>query len=1062
MKYKQKMKNAAVLSAMLLATCAAHAQESGTKADTSSQGKAAAKTVTVTGVIRDAVSGKGLPGIRITIEGFSAAITDNDGKFNIKAPSFETQLLVAGDGYQERMVSLRGKPSVEVTLYDGNFRNARKTAYLPMAATTLDKTTASVAVYETEGSWKRPFETGDNLLQGNISGLNAIRRSGAPGAGSSLFLRGFNSLYGTNKPLIVVDNMLFDAEDYGESIIANNYTNPLALIDARDIENITVLRDASSIYGTKGANGAILIRTIRAKEQATKIDFGVYSGINFAPKALPVMNAADYRIYLSEMLQSKGMTNTEIAALPYMNDDRNNPDYFRYHHNTDWQNKVMDNSVNQSYYLRVTGGDNIATYALSMGFLKNEAAVKSTDLTRYNTRFNADLNFSQKLKGFASLSFAYNEQNLKDQGIAPLTNPLYLAQTKAPFLPAFEVNDQGIESPNLADADTLGKSNPSTIISGMQAYNKFYRFSGSFGFKYDFAPKFAVSTMVGVVYDKVRENFFVPRKGVANDTLFNAVADSRLGTQVKRLFSLYNDTRLSYDNNFGAWHKLSANLGLRYQKNTAEQDFGLGFNSGTDELVSVQSGVAGLRQVGGGIGEWNWLNTYFNMDYGFREKLFLSLNVAMDASSRFGKDMRKGIHINNNVFALMPSLGAAWLVSSEPFMQDTPFDLLKLRLTGSVAGNDDIGNYSARSTFVSQNLLGMQGLVRSGIANTSLQWETTSRLNFGIDAAVLDERLNFSADAYWSKTYNMLAYEVLPTVAGFQQKLTNRGAMSNMGIDLSLNGRIINTTNFTWDAGVNISTYRNKVFRIPGDSLTTQFAGATMLTKEGEAANLFYGYQTNGVYASDAEAATEGLNRLMHNGAYTVAKGGDVRFVDRNNDGMIDEKDRTVIGNPNPSWIGGITSSMRWKRFTLDALFSFTAGNDVYNQVRHSLEAVSGTENQLESVRNRWRAEGQVTNMPKASFGDPMGNARFSDRFIEDGAYFRLRTLSIAYDIPMKGNGIIKNAGVYVTGNNLFTFTRYLGYDPEFSAGSSIFAQGIDTGLQPLFRSALMGLRIGL
>ncbi|RZL98080.1 MAG: hypothetical protein EOO88_61370, partial [Pedobacter sp.] len=298
----------------------------------------------------------------------------------------------------------------------------------------------------------------------------SIRRSGSPGVGANLFLRGINSLYGTNKPLIVIDGIPYDINDYGTSIIANNYTNPLALINAQDIDNVTVIKDAASIYGAKAINGAIIITTGRTKNQTTKIDFGAYTSLNQRPENLPVMRSADFRPYLAEQLQSKGLTPAQINAMPYMRDDTaGNPQYFKYHNNTDWQDAVFNSSVTNNFFLKVTGGDNIATYALSLGYAKAKGIVRQTDMNRYTTRFNADFNFSKKLTGAANLSFAFNEQTLKDQGIANKTAPIYTALIKAPFMIANEVNDKGVLSPNVDDVDILGIGNPVALINQVQA-----------------------------------------------------------------------------------------------------------------------------------------------------------------------------------------------------------------------------------------------------------------------------------------------------------------------------------------------------------------------------------------------------------------------------------------------------------------------------------------------------------------------------------------------------------------------------------------------------------------
>src|SRR5829696_2892009 len=469
-----------IASAFLLVTGTLAAQQP-TKPDTTIVKTASSKELHVAGRITDAAIKKAAAGARVQVEGFSAAIADSDGKFSVKVPSYEATLIISGEGYNTVYVPLRGRQSIDVALLDESFESMYEPVTTPTGIKPKKNVPASIAQYNVNG-WRNITETPDALIQGRIAGLNVIRRSGTPGASSSLYLRGFNSLYGTNKPLIVIDNMIYDANDYGQSIIANNVSSPLSLIDVKDIDNVTVLRDAYSIYGTKGANGAILITTIRARDQATRIDFGVYTGFNASPARIPVMDATGYRTYLSGMLQSKGMSSTEIAALPYMNDDPNSSTYAAYHFDTDWQKKVLANSKTNNLFLKVTGGDNIATYGLSIGYMKTDGVVKSTDLTRYNMRFNADFNFSKKLTGAANISMSQISQNLKDQGFAVKTSPIYLALTKAPFLHDHEVNSKGVESPNLAGVDSLGVTNPSAIITKMQAYNKYYSFFGSFEF----------------------------------------------------------------------------------------------------------------------------------------------------------------------------------------------------------------------------------------------------------------------------------------------------------------------------------------------------------------------------------------------------------------------------------------------------------------------------------------------------------------------------------------------------------------------------------------------------
>ena len=1013
----------------------------------------------VSGVIKDAATGKALGGIKVTYKDYSAAITDSSGAFDLNVPSLYVAVLLEGEGYQSKQIALKGNSRLTASLYEDTYTSFYDVANFPLGAIPKNQSPFAAASVQTDGNWGRTIETPSSYLQGRVAGLNVIRRSGTPGIGATMFLRGINSLYATNQPLVIVDGIIFDNADYG-ALIPGHYTDPLSTIDPKDIDNITVIKDGSSTYGTKGANGVIIVTTTRAKELGTRIDFAVYGGINFKPAEYPLMNAGDHRIYLSEILKSKGLTDAQVQAQPYMNDDKANKDYFRYHNNTDWQDLVFKKSNTKNIYLKVTGGDNIAKYALSLGYMKNGAVVKGTDLTRYSMRFNGDLNLSKKLSAITDLSFTFNEQNLRDQGTAAKTNPVFLALVKSPLLRVKEVSDAGVESPVLAGRDTFNLSNPIVLTDNASGVSRSYRFFGSIGFNYQVLQSLSISTTVGVIYDKTRESFFIPAKGVTTDTLSNDIVSSRSGSMVKSFFSLSNDTRLTYTKRFNRIHDLSARIGLRYLKSKAEQDFGLGFNSPIDQLISVQFGSNALRQVGGSIGESNWLNTYLSADYSYSDKYFLSFNMAMDGSSRFGKNIPGALDINSNKYAILPSIAAAWLISSEKFVKGKLIDLLKLRASYGLSGNDDIGNYTARQTYIPQNLLGLQGLVRSGFGNDQLQWEKVRKLNIGLDVSVLNERLNLAFDAYHNRTDKMLVYEAAPPASGASFTITNSGAMTTNGIEASVNARIINKV-IKWDVGFTIAKSTSKVDRLPVNRVLTSFAGATYITQVSAVPNLFYGYKTNGVFISDNAATQENLSIRMSNGSLVAFKGGDVRFVDVNNDHVIDDNDRQVIGNPNPDFFGGITSKLAYKGFSLDGLFTFTRGNDNYNYTRNQLEGESGYYNQTTAVINRWKTNGDATNIPKATWADPMGNSRFSDRWIEDGSYLRLRTITLSYNITFKQSAL-QYVVVYLTGNNLFTLTKYKGFDPEFSPGESIFAQGIDNTLEPRVRSVQLGLRIGL
>ena len=1024
-----------------------------------------AKAPKISGVVKDAATGKPVAGINIGVFEFSAAISDDRGRFTINVPNYNAVLTLSGQGYQLKEVPLKGRHKLtDILIFEDSYNSVYDVAQMPVKSTPINQLVNSVTAISTGGSWETASETPDTYLQGKVAGLNAIRRSGTPNIGANLFLRGYNSLYGTNAPLVVVDGMIYDNNHYGSSLIGGHITNALADIDLKDISNITVIKDAASMYGTKGANGVILITTNHPSDLATKIDFGVYSGYNYMPSSMyyPVMSASDYRIYLSDVLKTSGMTADQIAAQPYMIDNTSNADYYNYHNNTNWQKQVFKNGFSQNYNLKVTGGDNIAKYALSMGYGGNNGISTNTDLKKYNTRFNADLNLSKHFTISANFAFTYNQQDLRDQGVYPKTNPIYTALIKAPILQPHAVNSQGIESPNLSDSDIFGVSNPTAIADNVQAVNKNYRFFGGITFRYQINKSLTAQTLIGVTSDKVRENTFIPRAGIVNDTLNNAIGDSRMGSRVQRLYTLYNDTRVTYDRVFSRIHHFTASIGARYDQTQVNDNYALGYNSAFDQLVTVGTGVSTLRAAGGNIGEYHWLNNYLTADYQLMHKYLLSYNMAVDASSRFGTTVPNAPTVGGNKLAVLPSVAAGWVISSEKFMSNVNFiELLKLRASYGLTGNDDIGNYAARQYYVSQNLLGMEGLVRGNIGNSSLQWEVNKKLDIGLDASLLKERLTITADVFKNTTSKMITYDPTPAISGFQYAVYNDGAMQNVGAELGVNGRIINKSNLKWDLGFNISSYRNKVTKFPGNSMLSSYAGATILTQVGLPANMFYGYKTNGVYRSDAEAASAGLSVRTSSGSLIPLKGGDMRFVDVNGDKVIDSQDMQVIGNPNPKFTGGITTSVTYKRFTASALITFVYGNQLYNYTRRILESENSPYNQTDAVLNRWRADGQVTNIPRAVYGDPTGNSRFSDRWIEDGSYLRLRTITVSYDFPVK-NKFFKYIKAYATGNNLLTFTKYMGYDPEFSAGDNILYQGIDAGLEPQIKTVQLGVRLGI
>ncbi|VBB48014.1 SusC/RagA family TonB-linked outer membrane protein [uncultured Paludibacter sp.] len=1018
-------------------------------------------TYVVSGTVKSAETKKPLSGIRIEYKELASAMTEDEGNFSIKLPSGDVNLVVSGPGYTSKIISVKGRTEINIELQTEGFKSVFENLIVPQGESSpLELTNAWSPI--NENNILNTAVTSDETLQGKISGLNLIHRSGAIAAGSNVYIRGLNTMNAGIQPLFIVDGIPYENSIYSTSLVGNYYSNPLASIDPKDIESITVLKDGTSQYGVKGANGVVLIRTLRAKEVETKINFHVHTGVNFEPTEIPVLSAADHKLLISDILQSKGMSSTDIMALPYMNDQKpvlqkwgyeGNVDYYRYNNSTNWQKEIYNLSYNQDYYMNVFGGDEVAVYALSVGFLNQNGILKNTNFQRFNTRFNSEVNLSKKVTLNANMSFLFSSRKLVDEGASSNLNPIFAALVKSPFMAPNVYNEEGIMSPVIEDYDVFNASNPYSLVNTSDRTNSQFRFVGNLKAAYKINNYLNLDAMVGVNFNKEREKVFFPYRGVYFDTLSIGPVANVSQHRVDRIFSLYSEGSANYSKTFNLYHKLNVRLGTRYQSNRAEDDWGKTANTGSDNFKSISYGDPLYRVIGGQISNWKWLNLFGTADYGYKDKYFLNYTMSADASSRYGMDV--------SPFLLYPSASAAWLVSGEEFMKNlTFFDLLKVRIGYGLSGNDDIGNYSGIQYYVPQNLLGNYGLVRGNLVDLNIKPEKSTRLNLGIDAAVLNERIKMSVDVYQTKISDMLVKMPAPRITGFPYYLTNGGEMKNTGVDFSFNARILNGI-FKWDVRFVASTYQNKVTNLEGQEYVTTICGADVLTKVGESVGVFYGHKTNGVYSTQKEAEEDGLYIMKGSTKYAFSAG-DVHFVNADNtDKEINENDRVVIGNPNPDLFGSISTNLSYKKLQLDVFLTYSLGNDIYNYTRAQLESMSNFYNQTQAVLNRWRVEGDVTSMPRAVYGDPMGNSRFSDRWIEDGSYMRLKNVNLSYSLPIK-NDIIRGITLFATGDNLITFTKYKGLDPEFALGQNPLYNGIDATFVPVARTVSLGVKLEL
>lgn len=553
-------------------------------------------------------------------------------------------------------------------MYDETHRSVFENIVTPLGDVPGSHTSVAMTQLNEDNSLSSATSP-DELLQGTVAGLNVISRSGMENAGMNMYMRGFNSIYTSNQPLLVIDGMVIENLSAGVSLIDGYLSTPLNSIDVKDIERITVLKDAATLYGVKGANGAIIVETKRAKDPETHITAQVMMGMNMKPSSIPLLNTIQSKRYLMDVYQSQGYSNTDIQKLPFLNTQKpvqqtwgyeGNVDYYRYHQNTDWQNQLFVEGFKQNYSLNVTGGDDIAVYALSLSYLKNEGVVKGTDFSRFSARMNTDINFSPKFKVQTSMSFIYGKKNLMQESSASVLNPIYATLVKSPFMAANVYNEQNQLSPNYEDVDLFGMANPAAILGDVTQENSSYGFIANVNAKYKIWKELTLSTRFGLRFNKEYERVFHPSKGIPYGELPTTVITNEMQYRTERIFSLFNETRAGYLFKFGPQHQLDVTAGMRYFNNKGEDDWGKGYNSSSDDFISIQYGLNELRQAGGSIGTWNWLSFYANATYSLKNRYFLNTTMSADASSRYGKGISQ--------FQAFPAISAAWLLSSEKFI----------------------------------------------------------------------------------------------------------------------------------------------------------------------------------------------------------------------------------------------------------------------------------------------------------------------------------------------------------------------------------------------------------
>ena len=564
--------------------------------------------------------------------------------------------------------------------------------------------------------------------------------------------------------------------------------------------------------------------------------------------------------------------------------------------------------------------------------------------------------------------------------------------------------------------------------------------------------------------NNMSENSFSPMYGVAPLIDFNQgfISQNYVKTQFAKQLSMLSDTRVNWIKNRG-YNAYELNAGVRFMTDTYQSEYAIGHNTGSDQVKEMSNSLS--YKSAGGLEEPYKLLTYYGVfNYSLRDKYFVEAALNTETNSRFGKEAKNDIKLLGVSWAVFPSLNVAWLLSAENLMKSVEFvDVLKLRAGYGLSGNDGIQS-SATNTYLNavKYTRTTTGLQIFNISNPEVQWETVTKRNIGFDANLWRERILLTVDLYNNTTDNLLVQKNLTPVSGFSTYWSNDGKLQNNGYEVSLNAKVLNFKNFKFTLGASVAHYSNKILALGDGDYKTNVYGAEVLTAVNQPIGQFYGYQTDGVYSTTEEAQADGLSMRKPTGELVPFEAGDVRFINNDpSDKVIDEKDKVVIGNSNPDLFGALNAGLRYKKLNVQLIFNYSYGNDVYNYMRSQLETGSTFNNQSVALTNRWFTEGQKTTIPNSVYGDPKGNNRFSDRWIEDGSYLRLKTLEVSYELPLKV-AFLQGITVWASANNLWTLTKYLGVDPEFAANNQVLYQGIDTGLLPQSKSYFAGIKIYL
>ena len=1036
------------------------------------------------GVVVDQVSKKPLAGIQLKVLGYDrySAMTGADGKFTIKVPEFATTLFVHSPSFMSQQVAINAKDSekdIQVLMMKEKFR--------PMYSE--GTTYTAQAGFDAEAKDVTIESDIENILGADV---RTVTRSAAPGIGATMFVRGLSSINANAQPLIVVDGVEQDMQQNRLSLHSGQINNILANIAPEDIASVKVLKNATALYGARGGNGVILITTKRGKSMATRIDANISAGVSLVPQLPTMMNASQYRNYATEILGTvpENINRDTPISFRFLNDDPNNYYYHTYHNDTDWTDYVYDTAMTQNYNINVQGGDDIGMYNLSVGYVKAESTAKNNDFDRMNVRFNTDINILYNLNTKFDISISrtnskvFDDGAMEDLSAGAITSPTFLSLIKSPIVSPYQYNAiVGGFTSLLCDYDDIysqlgsgyGLANPVAILNNANGDNKNKAENTYFNVRIEptwtINNSLSLTSMFSYTLDRNSQRYHRPFVGVPSFEISNlGTVTSMVASLFSKEINVVSDTHIDWKHQYGK-HNLAAFGGFKYTYfSFDDNNLKTEYNSTTNDKNPALSASSGYQHIKGNNDVWKNLQWYGNIDYNYMNRYFATVSLSAEANSRFGAKSGD-LDLCGVAWALFPSVQLGWVMTNESwFPRNLGVNYLRVNAGYDMSGNDDISNYAARTSLsavrFNYNAIGLQ---LTNIGNDEIKWETNHKFNVGLQAYMLNNRLGVDFNYYVNKTKDLLTLQTFKNpIGGINNYWTNGGEIKNEGFELSVTAKPVVTHKWNVEVGASVGHYANKVTKLPdGDYTSSVYGDNNILTSVGNPVGLFYGYKTAGVFATDAEAKAAGKDGYLYMednaGIRNDFKAGDVHFIDQNNDGKISELDKVVIGDPNPDIYGNIFATINYKNLTLTMGWNYSLGNDVYNYQRSILNSGSTFYNQQVAEVAHWRYEGQQTDYPRLAYGDPMGNNRFSDRWIEDGSYLRLKTLNLSYKVPVPGSWTwLQGLTIWAQANNLLTFTKYLGSDPEFSNGNGVLYQGIDCGNIAQGRSFQCGVKINL